>query len=540
MIRKTFFSILIPTRNRAKTLKHTLKTCLNIEYDNFEIVVSDNNSSDDTYGIVESFHSDKLRYFNTKESLAMTKNFEFGMSKVKGEYVLVLGDDDGIYSQSLSVLNKIIGITNARIIKWDANHFFWGNFINSEKRNLLILKKRFEELRIIDMSEQRKKVLNFEESYTTLPMLYFNSVVHIDVINDIKKRTKRVFDSMAPDVYSALALSFADNKFLSIDLPLTLIGQSSFSNGASHFEGNGEANIKKQFMDLNQKDLVLNKSSFDIILPALSLTIEDSFNYIRENFPEACNEELNYFNYLDTLMNEIVHSIGCYNDSSFCDFRELLNYIEKCIIDNIKLFPYLDYFRKRYLEKANDIFKHKAINEESKINILYHYNGNPNSICLDTKELGIDEIFNAVTISDSILHYKDCFDIYIYENFGSFLKMKRFIKRISNWKRIGIYGTGRHTDILLKYFKSQAISGEIFLIDLNIKEISDFKVYTQSEIPLLDLDGIVISSYSFQEIIYERIIKLHNDIEIIKLYEEGEKFYLPSLLKLLDGDIDKL
>ena len=42
------FTVIIPTRERAETLYYAIKTCVEQDYENLEIIVSDNASQDDT------------------------------------------------------------------------------------------------------------------------------------------------------------------------------------------------------------------------------------------------------------------------------------------------------------------------------------------------------------------------------------------------------------------------------------------------------------------------------------------------------------
>ena len=65
-----FFNIIIPTKNRSKTLRHTIQTVLLQEYSNFRIIISDNNSTDDTQKIIKEF--DDKRIF---KSLRNVKHF---------------------------------------------------------------------------------------------------------------------------------------------------------------------------------------------------------------------------------------------------------------------------------------------------------------------------------------------------------------------------------------------------------------------------------------------------------------------------------
>ena len=58
-------TIIIPTRERATTLYWAIKTCLNQDYENLEVIICDNFSSDNTREVVAEFESDKrVRYLN--------------------------------------------------------------------------------------------------------------------------------------------------------------------------------------------------------------------------------------------------------------------------------------------------------------------------------------------------------------------------------------------------------------------------------------------------------------------------------------------
>src|SRR5438128_8472362 len=95
------FSLVIPTRDRASTLPFTLRTCLALEFDDFEIVVADNGSSDQTREIVENAGDRRIRYFRSPEPLAMSDSWDFALSHASGEYVLLLGADDELLLHAL-------------------------------------------------------------------------------------------------------------------------------------------------------------------------------------------------------------------------------------------------------------------------------------------------------------------------------------------------------------------------------------------------------------------------------------------------------
>ena len=103
-------SVVVPTRNRADTLVHTLKTIVNQHSmsDQFEIIVSDNNSSPDTKKVVDYFSAKNLRYVRSDKDLCMSENYELGVSQAIGKYIMVVGDDDGLISCAISHLTSLI------------------------------------------------------------------------------------------------------------------------------------------------------------------------------------------------------------------------------------------------------------------------------------------------------------------------------------------------------------------------------------------------------------------------------------------------
>ena len=75
------FSVVIPTRERADTLRFALQTCLDQTFDDYEVIVSDNCSSPATKAAVDELASPKVRYVRTPEPVAMSRNWEFGVAQ---------------------------------------------------------------------------------------------------------------------------------------------------------------------------------------------------------------------------------------------------------------------------------------------------------------------------------------------------------------------------------------------------------------------------------------------------------------------------
>ena len=105
----TFFSIIIPTYNRAHLITKTIDSVLAQSHPDFEVIIVDDGSTDSTeqvikerYGLVE-----KLIYFKkNNEERGVARNF--GLQRARGEYAVFFDSDDLMKSHYLETLNKII------------------------------------------------------------------------------------------------------------------------------------------------------------------------------------------------------------------------------------------------------------------------------------------------------------------------------------------------------------------------------------------------------------------------------------------------
>lgn len=109
-IKQIKFSVLLPTKNRLDLLKHALKSVLNQDYDNWEIIVSDNCSEDDVKGYVESLKDSRIIYLRAEKPLTVTENWNQANNMATGDYIIMLGDDEallpGFFQKCIDILQK--------------------------------------------------------------------------------------------------------------------------------------------------------------------------------------------------------------------------------------------------------------------------------------------------------------------------------------------------------------------------------------------------------------------------------------------------
>lgn len=244
------FSIVIPTRERAETFRWTLRNCCEQDFDNYEVIVSDNHSTPATKQIVEELASPRVRYIRAPEPLAMSANWELGVSQARGEYVIVVGDDDALMPGALGLADRLLRESGLSVIRWDWVFYNWPDHLFSNQANRLEvpLGRKFSTAKGHDVAES---VLNQGAWHPELPMLY-NAVVHRSILETIKNATGRVFAALAPDIFSGMAVAAVAEEFGVLESPLSVCGSSGSSTGGNAMF-KPDSPIAKEFWALNAR-----------------------------------------------------------------------------------------------------------------------------------------------------------------------------------------------------------------------------------------------------------------------------------------------
>ncbi len=226
-------TVVIPTRQRCDVLAKSLKTVTNQSYDNLEIIVSDNFSCDGTEELVRSINDPRIRYFNAGRRLSMSHNWEYALSHVSGDWVTIIGDDDGLLPESLSKAAAIVAATGTKAIRSSVCSYFWPSLSEKEFGHIDVPLKSGYEIR--NSKKWQSNVLRGMCHYRELPMLYNGGFVSTSVLNEIKRKTGSIYRSCIPDVYSAVAISSIIDTYVYSHEPLAINGASRHSTGTSQF-----------------------------------------------------------------------------------------------------------------------------------------------------------------------------------------------------------------------------------------------------------------------------------------------------------------
>jgi len=95
------FSVVIPVFNMAETIGDSISSVLNQTYQNFEIIVQDNDSTDKTAEVVMSFSDSRIHYFKNDTNIGYRNNLIAGWKNSKGDILYYLGADDVLSKNAL-------------------------------------------------------------------------------------------------------------------------------------------------------------------------------------------------------------------------------------------------------------------------------------------------------------------------------------------------------------------------------------------------------------------------------------------------------
>ena len=101
-----FFSIVLPTYNRKRQLERCLGSIKQQEFKDFEIIIVDDGSTDDTGAFINSIHPDVRYYYQTNQGVSKARNT--GIQNARGNYIAFLDSDDIWYPSRLKIMHAVI------------------------------------------------------------------------------------------------------------------------------------------------------------------------------------------------------------------------------------------------------------------------------------------------------------------------------------------------------------------------------------------------------------------------------------------------
>ena len=386
------FTVIIPQKDRAEYLIHTLRTCTLQDYPNFEIIVSDDWSEDNSVEVVRDLMSkdSRIKLFAHNHHLGMRDNFEFALNQVRPGYVMALGGDDSLVPGCISRMYEILSSTKKELLTWTPAGFTYSDY-EGGKNIFYVKRKNNSGVKFIKSEEFLNKIAKtFHYQVDECPMLFMKGVASTVLIDRVKSRTtdNSFYSCSTPDGFSGVVLAGEVEDYAFSYEPLSIVGSTTKSQGRNYDRTDKKSQEEaKQFFNDNIRRTMHTELASQQYSPLSTLMTAD---------------------YLLTA-RDLPGWPGKFEPISFdALIRSTFKFIEKSPIENEVLVRELQIIKE--IAKHHgllELFEHLMVTTKRKVVRGEQVYGFvlTNSIRFEGTELGIYNIFDAALATNFVFNF---------------------------------------------------------------------------------------------------------------------------------------
>lgn len=280
MVKYPLFTVIIPQKNRAEYLVHTLHTCMMQDYPNFQIVVGDDCSEDNSVELVRELQKtdNRIKLLAHEKHVGMRENFELALDEAKEGYVLALGGDDGLAPRGIWRMYELIQETGAELLTWSQARYKYP-IKEGENSVFVIPRRKFIGVKMLKSSDYLNKISRTLNYLTDdCPMFYIKGVASVNLVKRIRQRTPdgKFYYCPTPDGYSGVVLSGEVDEYAYTNEPLSLAGDSPKSQGRIYHQTDKKSRQEaQQFFDDNARRTMHKELASQPYSPLITLMTAD-------------------------------------------------------------------------------------------------------------------------------------------------------------------------------------------------------------------------------------------------------------------------
>jgi glycosyltransferase involved in cell wall biosynthesis len=335
------FSIVIPTRNRLEYLQTAIFSVLRQDYDDWEIIVSDNDSIQDIQSYVLSLNDSRIHYSRTEKFISVTENWNRALNQSRGEYIIVIGDDDCLMQGALSLLVQLISDNRfPEIVFSNALLYIYPGFSSEFPKGHLTTIGNWHlwnctSPSLVKLDEARnivKESMNFRLRFSYNMQTL---TIHHSLIEKLKLNGN-FFHSPYPDFYAMTVLLQKAEKILACPYPLIIVGICPKSFGG--FSINDQEELGMETLH-TEAEINQYPELTDVILPGKKFNI--CWLYALRSAQKTINDSTFEINFQRFRKLQIVEFLSMFQKQPIKISALIRFYFKLNLKEKIIYFPYL-------------------------------------------------------------------------------------------------------------------------------------------------------------------------------------------------------
>jgi len=228
------FSVIVPSFNGLAYLKDCIGSILSQASTQFELIVSDDHSTDGSRDYISSLRDARVAFVTPPHPMSMTEHWEWALSQARGEWLIFVGQDDGLMPYFFELADHLVAQAEARSLEAIVSrraYYFWPGCA-SIYGDWAVRYQACPEIQIVGTRQAVLRTLLGRQSYFDLPTMYTTSLFRRSLLDRARARQGGlVFQTHPQDANLAAVAVSLTKHFLYSGIPLGWVGSSPKSAG---------------------------------------------------------------------------------------------------------------------------------------------------------------------------------------------------------------------------------------------------------------------------------------------------------------------
>lgn len=301
-------SLCIPTFNRSDFLSDLLESLTFNSSKDFELVIVDNCSTDNTFETVCNFKKKlNIQYFLNEKNMGVNYSVKKIVKNANGKYIWIIGDDEILYKNSIDFIIKMLGQELPDLVSLNFDYKkINSSYVNSEAEKINFDKTNFEDL--TNKSYSPQNILNTFFSSLILSKKTINLIDFKKITDNVWQNQFSIFpiSSQLPEINNKINFSC-----LYVENPLFLarLHKKNWSDKLHRIKvevlpnllniySNSNVKIDKiikiGLVEMSIKSLIKNKTSLKLNFQFLRKNLFNKYLYL--SIANIINEKITLFN----------------------------------------------------------------------------------------------------------------------------------------------------------------------------------------------------------------------------------------------------